>query len=177
MKRIKTNIIELDKLFEKPCDEWLDRFVDGKIDAHEAFKKYGSSYYWLYENSNYDLIGWEIENDCFDWENDSWAVAQYAPQHFDPEKYNWDRYSGAIVRYAPQYFDPEKFNWEKYSWAIVRYAPQFFDPEKYNWEHHSWAVAQYAPQLFDPDKYNWEYNSWAINKFCPELLKYKPQTV
>ena len=126
MKRIKTNIIELDKLFANPCPKWAKLFVNGKIDAHEAFKKYKPEYEWLYENSNYDLIGWEIENGCFDWEKHSWAVAQYAPQYFDPEKYNWEDYSDYIVRYCPEYFDPEKYNWYMHSWAVESFAPHLF---------------------------------------------------
>jgi len=57
MGKIKTNIIELSKLYKRPCKDWLKRFDgNGKIDAHEAFKKYGQQYNWLYENSPYDLL-------------------------------------------------------------------------------------------------------------------------
>jgi len=101
--RIITNIIELNRLYEKPCDTWLERFnKKGRIDAHKAFIKYGERYDWLYQNSNYDLIAWEIENDCFDWEKHSWAVAQYCPEKLDPERFNWEEQSWAVAKYCPE---------------------------------------------------------------------------
>jgi len=30
----------------------------------------------------------QINSKKFDWENDSWAVAQYYPEMIDPERYN-----------------------------------------------------------------------------------------
>jgi hypothetical protein len=102
MKRIKTNIIELDKLYKIPCKEWLERFENGKLDAHEAFKKYGEKYEWLYKNSNYDLIGWEIENNCFDWEKNSWAVAQFCKRKLDVNKYNWKDHYWAVRMFYPK---------------------------------------------------------------------------
>ena len=93
MERIKTNIIELDKLSEIPVREWLKLSEDKKLDAHKVDIYKNQLYKWLYKNSQYDLIGWEIEHNCFDWENYSWAVAKYCPQHFVPEKYNWEKHS------------------------------------------------------------------------------------
>jgi hypothetical protein len=151
----KTNIIELSELGDLPCEEWLERFVDGKIDAHKAFKLYREEYKWLYKNSHYDLIGWEIENNCFDWKENSCYIAQFCPQYFDPNKYNWKYFSGEVAQYCPQYFDSKKFNWK------------YFSP----------AVAEYCPQHFDKDKYNWKNSTWAIKIYCPDLLKFKPQNI
>ncbi|GIV45179.1 MAG: hypothetical protein KatS3mg035_2302 [Bacteroidia bacterium] len=155
MKRIKTNIIELKKLYEKPCEEWLDRFDNGKIDAHEAFKKYNQEYQWLYENSDYDLIGWEIENNCFDWEKHSWAVAKFCPEKFDADKYNWKEHSAFVAIFCPGKFDAKRYNWKNYSWVI----------------------AQFCPEKLDADKYNWERDSWFVTQFCPEKLKLKPKNI
>ena len=123
MERIKTNIIELDKLYVKPCGDWPQKFVDGKLDAHVAFKKYGQDYAWLYENSPYDLIGWEIENDCFDWEKYSHYVAKYCPEHLDAEKFDWKRYGYYIAKYCPDKLEVEKYNWKEHRWAICEYCP------------------------------------------------------
>ena len=155
MKRIKINIIELEKLYKTPCKEWLERFENGKIDAHEAFKKYGEQYEWLYLNSPYDIIGWQIEHDCFDWKN----------------------YSRYVAQYCPEYIDPDKYNWEEYSVEIAKYCPEHLDKERYNWDWHSWAVAQYCPEKIDPDKYNWELHSWAVIQYCPEYLELSPKNV
>jgi len=110
--RIITNIVSLDKLYTVPCcDKWFDRFVDGKIDAHKAFIEYGKEYHWLYENSPYDLVGWEVINDCFDWFSNSRYVAQYRPDFIEPNKhrYNWKRHSWAVALYCPEKlkFKPE----------------------------------------------------------------------
>ena len=155
MGRIKTNIIELNKLYRKPCKGWLERFENGKIDAHEAFKKYGEQYGWLYGHSNYDLIGWEIENKVFNWEQYSWAVAKY----------------------CSEYIDAKKYNWEKHSWVIAKYCPEHLDPDKYNWDEDSWAIAKYCPDKIDPERYNWEDSSWAIAKYCPEKMILKPKNI
>jgi hypothetical protein len=103
MRRVKTNIVELKKLKKQPCYEWLQRFDEkGKIDAHRAFELYGEKYEWLYKNSNYDLISWEIENDCFDWQKHSWAVAQFCKKKLDINKYNWKEHYWAIAMYCPE---------------------------------------------------------------------------
>ncbi|GIV45178.1 MAG: hypothetical protein KatS3mg035_2301 [Bacteroidia bacterium] len=141
MKRIKTNIVELKNLYQKPCEEWLKRFENGKIDAHETFKKYGQEYQWLYENSNYDLIGWEIENNCFDWKTYSWIIAKCCPENFDADKYNWKGHSWAIAQYCPKNFDADRYNWERNSCAVAQYCPENFDADRYNWKDDSWAVA------------------------------------
>lgn len=41
MKEIKTNTIELPPPHKKPCDTWSERLVDGEIDMHVTFKRYG----------------------------------------------------------------------------------------------------------------------------------------
>lgn len=124
-ERIKTNIIKLSKLYKTPCKKWLKRFVDGKIDAHDAFKKYGEQYTWLYKNSPYDLIGWEIKNDCFDWVKHSWLVARHCQQYVDKEKYNWIEQSWAVAKFCSQYMDKDRYNWERHTWAVRLYCPKY----------------------------------------------------
>ncbi|MCA1980099.1 MAG: hypothetical protein LDL10_00990 [Calditerrivibrio sp.] len=198
MERIKTNIVEINKLYIAPCKDWIKRrrelVVNGKIDIHQAFIEYGEEYEWLYENSPYDLIGWEIENGCFNWEEHSqyvalfcpeyipgnedkynWEkngkeIAEYCPKYFDKERFNWKKDSAYIAVFYPELFDSEKFNWKKYSWVVAQHCPQFLDPNKYNWEKYSWDIAQYCPQHLDPTKYNWEKHSWAVARFCPDKI-------
>ena len=62
-----------------PCQEWLNLFENGQIDAHEAFKVHGQQYNLLYVYTDIDLIRWEIENGVFDWQKNAWAVARYCP--------------------------------------------------------------------------------------------------
>lgn len=170
-ERIKTNIVELSKLYRMPCDEWLERFVDGKLDAHEAFKEFGEKYEWLYNNSPYDLIGWEIEKGVFDWERYSWLVAKFCPEHFDKEKFNWKKHSWLVAKYCSHLIDKEKYNWDIDSWAVARFCPEHFDKEKYNWYVDSKWVAKYCPQYIDKERYNWEKDEWAVAEYCPEYLK------
>ena len=124
MERIVSNIVELSKLYQEPCKIWLNRFKDGKIDAHDAFKKYGERYDWLYLNSPYDLIRWEIINDCFDWEKHSEYVPTYCPDLFNSEKYNWKDHSWAVAVYCPDKLNPDKFNWEKHIEWVIEYCPE-----------------------------------------------------
>ncbi|MCA1980089.1 MAG: hypothetical protein LDL10_00940 [Calditerrivibrio sp.] len=177
MERIKTNIVKLEKLYKRPCEKWLSRFKDGKIDAHDAFIKYGQEYEWLYENSPYDLIGWQIENNCFDWERFSWAVAEFCPEHFDKEKFNWKDCSMWVVEYCPEHFDPEKYNWENHSSAIAVHRPEYLIPEKYNWKKHSWFVVEYCPDKIVPELLNWDDVDVILQiiKTNPELLKLRPK--
>ena len=121
--RIKSNIIELEKLYETPCAVWLKRFKNGRLNAHIAFLQYEERYEWLYNNSPYDLIGWEIQNNCFDWVKHSDYVAIYCPENFDPDRFNWRDYSWIIAKYAPIYFDPDRYNWAKHSWAVSEFCP------------------------------------------------------
>ena len=146
MERLKTNIIELNKLYKTPCESWLRRFVDGKLDAHEAFKKYGQQYLWLYNNSPYDLIGWEIDNDCFDWEKHSGAVAMLCPEYLDPERYNWDMCSSKVAAHCPDRIDPERFNWARNSSDVAWYCPDKIDPERFDWEGAELFVKAYCPE-------------------------------
>ena len=102
--RIKTNIIELKNLRKTPCYDWLQRFdKDGKIDAHAAFLLYGNEYVFLYRYSNYDLIGWQIENNVFNWKAHSYYVASRCPENFDAEKYNWEEESIWVDEYCSQF--------------------------------------------------------------------------
>jgi hypothetical protein len=123
MKRIVTNIVELDKLYKEPCESWKSLFRGGKVDAHDAFKKYGERYDWLYCHSPYDLIRWEILNNCFNWEEYSYYVVKYCPDMLDPLKYNWERDSRYVAEYCPEKLDPERYNWEEYSSDVAKYCP------------------------------------------------------
>lgn len=122
MERIRTNIVELKKLYAIPCETWLLRFTDGKLDAHQAFRDYGEMYGWLYENSPYDLIGWEIDNNRFDWDRYSWAVAKYCPENLNDEQYNWKDYSHYVAVYCPERIDPERYNWRLAGWAVRQFC-------------------------------------------------------
>jgi len=127
-------IIELEKLRETPCEEWLVLFKKGILNVYEAFEKYGQQYTWLYNYSDYDLIGWQIENKLFDWEEDSWLLAKYCPHNFDKHLYNWERYSAHIVVHCLEHFDAELFNWEWHSWIVEKYCPELLHlkPKKYD---------------------------------------------
>jgi len=146
--RTITNIININELYNLPCGKWADNFKNDVIDAHIAFIKYGEYYGWLYENSNYDLIAWEIENDCFD----------------------WYKYSKYVSEYCPYKFDPNRYNWEDHSWVVAKFCPDKLDTDKFNWKEDSWAIVQYCSDKFDPDKYNWSRYGWAVSRFCPEKL-------
>jgi len=66
--------IRLEKLRKVPCDTWLKLFdKEGKLDVHKAFQEHGEQYDWLYKNSDYDLIAWQVENECFNWER-NWGA-------------------------------------------------------------------------------------------------------
>ena len=140
-------IVELDKLRLKPCHKYLKYFVDGKADALELFRLEGTQYGWLYKYSDYDIIGFEIQQGIFDWNEYSLYVAACCPQHFDTEKFNWEIYSRYVAACCPQHFDTEKFNWKKQSCAVAQCCPQHLDKEKYNWEEDTWAVERYCPYL------------------------------
>lgn len=179
-KRIKTNIIELSRLKKDLLlDEWLKEFKDGKLDAHlfylQYYRKYPFFYEWLYENTDYDLAGWQIENGYFDWENDSWVVARYCQENFDAEKFNWKRYSNYVTEHCPEKIDPERYNWENFSYCVAQYAPDKIDADKYNWFKDSWAIAKYCPEKLDPNKYNWKDFTKQVKIYCPEKLILKPQ--
>jgi len=149
-------IVELDKLREIPCKDWLMLFdEEDKLNVHEAFKNHGQQYDWLYLNSDYDLIAWEIENNCFEWEY----------------------YSGFLAEHCPQYLDKEKYNWEKHSCYVAKYCFYLLDPELYNWNRDSWAIAKHCCHLFNPELYNWKDDSYYVETFCPHLLYLKPERV
>jgi len=157
MERIVTNLVKLNELKRKPCDEWLKYFDEnGVADAHKAFiVENVYPYNWLYKNSNIDLIAWEIENNCFNWIEHSWAVAKYCPDKIDPDKYNWEKNGCYVAIYCPDKIDIEKFNWKDDSWVVAAYCPDKLDPEKFNWEKQSWAIVQYCPDKLDLEKFNW----------------------
>lgn len=158
MQRIKTNIIEISKLYKKPCDAWLELFLNKKLDAHVAFKKHGEQYKWLYNFSPYDLIGWEIDNGVFDWERHSIYNAWFVPQYFDKEKYNWTKYSGTVILYSPQLFDASKFNWKEKSGLVAKFLPQFLNEKT-------------------KDLYNWDKDYKSVKLYCPEKLQFAPDWV
>jgi len=178
MNRIVTNIIELDKLYKRPPEEWCNEFVDGKLDIYEEIKDHPFADQILrtiHENSNYDVIGWMIENDCFDWENNSWVVAECCPERLDPKKFNWEDASWAVARCCPHLLDPKLFNWKKYSFAVAESCPDKIVPELYNWKDDSWAVAMFCPDKIDPKRFNWEKDLDYVMLRCPEkieLLRY-----
>jgi len=73
-------VIELENLTTVPCDEWRLRFdKKGKLNVHLAFIEHGEAYKWLYAHSSYDLIEWQIQNNCFDWEKYYWYAEKYCP--------------------------------------------------------------------------------------------------
>ena len=148
--RVVTNLVKLVELKQKPCEKWLKYFdKNGVADAHEAFiSEYDYPYTWLYENTNIDLISWEIENNCFDWENNSWVVAKYCPDKLDPDRFNWESASWAVVQFCPDKFDPDRFNWKRHSWAVAEYCPDKLDPDRFNWREYSWALAIYSINTF-----------------------------
>jgi len=117
-------IIELDKLKREPCEYWLRLFEDGKLDVHQAFKEHYSQYDWLYDYSDYDLIAWQIENECFNWEKDSWAVAAHCSHLLDPKLYNWEDYSCHVAQFCSRLLDPERYNWEKHTWYVELFCPR-----------------------------------------------------
>jgi len=135
-------VIELENLTTVPCDEWRLRFdKKGKLNVHLAFIEHGQQYRWLYKHSNYDLIGWQIKNGVFNWEEHSQFLAENCPRHLNKEKYNWKDFSWAVAKYCPRLTDHE-----------------FFNPEQTAWEDHSWAVAEtmQCPDSFDKAVFNWK---------------------
>jgi hypothetical protein len=160
MKRIVTNLVKFDELKRNPCGEWHKYFDENGIaNAHTAFiKENAYPYDWLYENTNIDLVRWELENNCFDWEKNSWAVVLYCLDKFDPEKFNWEKYSYCIAKYCPDKIDPDKYNWEKDSWAITKYCPDKIDPKKFNWKRNIWTIISNSLDLIieNSDKINWK---------------------
>jgi len=108
-------IIELENLTTVPCDEWRLRFENGKLNVHLAFIEHGQQYAWLYAHSSYDLIAWQIENNCFDWEENSCYVAQFCSRLLDKEKYNWKKDTWAVAKYCYHLLAPQLYNWRKYS--------------------------------------------------------------
>jgi len=171
MKRIVTNLVKLNKLKQRPCERWLKYFdKNGIADAHKAFVE--EDYYpydWIYKNTNIDLITWEIENNCFDWKQNSWAVAKYCSSKLNVEKYNW-KYSYYVAHHCPDKIDPDKYNWEKDSWAVAEYCPEKLDPGKFNWKEFSCYVARYCPDKLDPERYDWEKQSCYVAVYCPDKI-------
>jgi len=175
MNRIVTNIIDINDFTETPCESWINRFNGETIlDMHELFIDYFPDYDWLYEHSNIDLVRWEIENNCFDWKNNSWAVAKYCPDKFDPDKYNWKEDSWAVAKYCPDKFDPDKFNWENQSYAVAEYCQDKLDPDKFNWKRYSMTVAIYCPEKIDPEKFDWDNYNKYMDEFYPDKKRFTP---
>jgi len=159
-------IIKLEKLRETPCNKWLKLFKEGELNVHEAFKEHGTQYEWLYKYSDYDLISWQIKNECFNWEEHSYLLPKHSPSKFDSDKFNWEKHSSHLAEYQPNLLDTERFNWEWASWAVAIYCSHLLDPDKYNWEEFSNTVVQYCPEYFEYDKYNWNKNSWFLENYC-----------
>ena len=90
-----------------------------------------------------DVISWLIDNNQFNWEEYSVAVAEYCPNKLDPEKFNWGEYSWAIAEYCPDKLDTERYNWQAWSHYVAKHCPDKLVPEKFNWKEHSWFVAEF----------------------------------
>jgi len=170
-------IIERKELRKWICEEWLVLFKNGKLDVHKAFEEHVQKYEWLYMNSDYDLIAWQIQNNCFDWEENSWAVAQFCSRLLDPKLYNWKKDSWVVARHCPYLLDPKLYNWEDQSWAVARYCHEHFDSELYNWEKDSAEVAINCSHLLDPKLFNWKKHSWVVARLRPHLLYLRPKKV
>ena len=152
MEKIKTNLFKMSDFSKPVCAKWEKIWLENQnekeeIDLNFWFKHYEVDYHYIYEyNETKDLIGWQVDNNCFNWDKYFHNLLQYCPEHFDSEKYNWGENSDYVARYCPEHFDKNKYNWENFSWAIAQYCPEFFDSEKYNWEKSSWAIARYCPE-------------------------------
>jgi len=171
-------IIKLDKLRKTPCENWLNLSdEEGNLDVQKAFEAYGSEYSWLYAHSDYDLIEWQIQNNCFDWETYSFIIAQCCPKHFDKERFNWKKCSHHVVACCPQHFDKHLFNWENFSHFVTGYCPEHFDKHLFNWERFSGHLVADCPEHFDAELFNWKKYSWAVAQYCPELLHLKPKKI
>ena len=75
------------------------------------------------------------QNTTSSWRPHSQLVAQYCPQHFDPNKYNWELHSWAVARFNPKNLDPEKYNWVADSDTVIKYCPEKLDINKANLRH------------------------------------------
>lgn len=175
----KNRVINLYRLLEKLCFSCYKE-AKGFLDAYSLRNDEYFTYYW---NSDYDLIGFDIENNNFDWEIYSWLVAIQFPEYLDPEKYNWEDHSWAVAQFCPEKLDPDKYNWLRYANYVAMFCPEKFDCEKFkekfdsdkfNWDRDSWIIAKFCPSLLDPDKFNWKNSEWAVEKYCPEKLSLKP---
>jgi len=115
-------VIKLKELRITPCKEWLVLFENGKLDAHKAFEEHGEQYGWLYAYSDYDLIAWEIENDCFNWEAFYLIAPCFCKESFKHNKSNWKDFSWKIAEYYSERFDRNTHNWKKdYSLNNIEY--------------------------------------------------------
>ena len=83
-KRIITNLISEDNLKAKLNGFW-NRFFNenGVADVRKILNKVPAKYVyeWIYQNTNIDLIGWQIQNNCFDWDKYEWVVKKYCPEY------------------------------------------------------------------------------------------------
>jgi len=155
----KTNVLYLHECRKMPYEEYeklfneRDEYGRRFVLINRAFSILGEEYEWLYQNTEVDYIGWQIEQGKFNWEKYGWLVPQYCPQNFDADKFNWQEHSWAVAAYLPERFDPEKYNWEKHSATVACYCPEHIDPEKYNWKDFAYAIAQYCPLSLDPTKF------------------------
>ena len=181
MERIVTNIININNLnFDDELSEyrWMVRF-EGKntLDVHRWFAEHWQEYEWLYEHSNYDLITWEIENNCFNWKDNSHVVAKCCPDKLYHNRYNWKDYSWVVARYCPNEFNSKRYNWKDHSWAVAEYCPDKLDPDKFNWKKDSWAIVQFCPDKLDPDKFNWKKHSNYLAEYCQDKLELRPNNM
>jgi len=116
-------IIELSKLKITPCKKWLVLFDENKkLDVHEAFKNHGEEYAWLYKYSDYDLIAWEIENNCFNWEAFFLIVPYFSNETL---RSNWKDLSWLIAECYSERFDRNTHNWKKDYSYVNEYSLHF----------------------------------------------------
>lgn len=173
MKKRHEFIVELDKLKKQPCAEYLKYFKDGKVDALKVFKKLGYRYFWLYQNSEYDLIEYEVREGIFSWRKHLGFLIHFRPHLINPDKLSkkqWLLHGHIIAQFKPEAVADKRFNWKYHSRAVAIHCPDMIDPKKFNWEKDSDVVAKYCPHKIDPKRFNWERFTWAVEDYCPEYL-------
>lgn len=133
------------------------KFDNIYLDLNKESIKDNMVIFFIHKQTNIDLIGQQIENDCFDWFKSSRYIPQFCPKYFNSEKFNWE-YVEELIWQQPKLFDSEKFNQDKYSYLIPMYCPEYFDVQKYNQDKYTEVAMAYVPELIDNDKINKNFN-------------------
>lgn len=183
--RIKTNIIKLELIFcEKEKIPLNIRRMFGilnRIDANRELSMFSNAYEeynFLYEYTNVDLIGWQIDKGVFDWKRNSDSLVLLTPEYFDAEKFNWEACSSLLLRVCPYLFNREKYSYNVKYKHLIESHDELFYIEKFNWKDSSGYVLHHHPELIKlhPEKFNWEaFEKGFNNKKYPEILKLKPK--